>query len=100
MDNEEPRLTRKDIQRLKEIEEQRLAVTQKKIHKEEKKEWQKQENFYLKEKKKLRKQELKTAARSRITEKQKINERSSFLTKAILIIILLLAGLLACAFFL
>lgn len=93
MSNEEPRLTRKDIQRLREIEKQRLAIT-------EKKELQRQESFYLKEKKKLRKQELKTTARSRTIEKQKINERSSFLTKAILITILLLVGLLACAFFL
>ncbi|MDR0691238.1 MAG: cell wall synthase accessory phosphoprotein MacP [Streptococcaceae bacterium] len=99
MNGEEPRLTREDIRRLREIKEQRLAQVTKQIDQENKKERKLREDFYRKKRKKLEKQERKMAKRSRVAEKQQIRKRSSFLTKAIVIIGLLLVLLLTCAIF-
>ncbi|MDR1521366.1 MAG: cell wall synthase accessory phosphoprotein MacP [Streptococcaceae bacterium] len=99
MNGEDPRLTREDIKRLRAIEQQRLAQVSKKVNQESKKEKKQREDFYRKERKKLEKQEKKIAKRSRLAEKREIRKRSSFLTKAIIIIGLLLALLLACAIF-
>ncbi|MDR0922366.1 MAG: cell wall synthase accessory phosphoprotein MacP [Lactobacillales bacterium] len=82
-----PLLTRTELRKLREAEEERLAKEGKLAEKEYSKKEDEIEHFYRKERKKQEKSEV---TKSRVVEKQKVDKRSHWLNRAIIIAVILL----------